>query len=201
MISILFLLHVTLLLWALSGSRLILCLKPVGITWSPEQNDSLQVWSLLAVVKRYSLGRDTWELWCLGAAAQPGGGGSWKVPTSQARWSGMGQGVCGTFLYQDRMTTELCEGLGSCCRAAPPRDASLPASCPAWSTQTVPSRGACVAVARAAHVLLKWITLGTKLHKKTYFFFFSVQKHKSMLFFHEQFRIFAFENVACGSLT
>lgn len=135
MISILFLLHVTLLLWALSGSRLILCLKPVGIMWSPEQNDSLQVWSLLAVVKRNSLGRDTWELWCLGAAAQPGGGGSWKVPTSQARWSGMGQGFCGTFLYRDRMTTGLCEGLGSCCGAAPPRDASLPASCSVWNTE------------------------------------------------------------------
>lgn len=64
--------------------------------------------------------------------------------------------------------------------------------------RTVPLRGACVAVARAAHVLLKWITLGTKLHKKTYFF--SMQNHKSMLVFHAQFRIFAFENVACGSL-
>lgn len=96
MISILFLLHVTLLLWALSGSRLILCLKPIGITRSPEQNDSLQVWSVLAVVRCYSLVRDTWELWCLGAAAQPRGGGSWKVPTTHTRWSGMGQGFVGS---------------------------------------------------------------------------------------------------------
>lgn len=42
MISILSSPHVTSLLWAVSGSHLILCLKSIGITWSPEQNDSLR---------------------------------------------------------------------------------------------------------------------------------------------------------------
>lgn len=70
MISILFSLHVTPLLWAVSGSPLILCLKPTGITRSPEHNDSLCIQSLLAAKQGH--GRDVRDAdWLRG---------SWTVP-------------------------------------------------------------------------------------------------------------------------
>lgn len=76
MISILFLSHVTSLLRAVSGSHLILCLKAIGITWSPEQNDSLRFfknylqWSNV----RAWAGRCAFY-WCTVAVTQLGGGG------------------------------------------------------------------------------------------------------------------------------
>lgn len=83
MISILFISHVTSLLQAVSGSHLILCLKSIGITWSPEQNDSLRffknslqwsnVWAWAGWCAFY---------WCTVAVTQLGGGGSWKVGVS-----------------------------------------------------------------------------------------------------------------------
>lgn len=187
MISILFLPHVTSLLWAVSGSHLILCLKSIGITWSPEQNDSLRFLRTISNGQMFEPGQ---------------GDGIFFLFFRRVAVTQLVMGGAGRSRSLPHVTRcNLCRGTGSVCPGvlgplflgwddpdtSQKACAILLGCTPAplgWGLirrimQTFPAKHACVAAAaQAAHVLPKWVTLHTKLPiERGAFFHAGIQVH------------------------
>lgn len=173
MISILFLPHVTSLLWAVSGSHLILCLKSTGIKRSPEQNDGLRFLRPISNGQMFEPGQGDGIF-----SLFPQGG------CNPAGWKGEREGPRSLPALPHITRCNLCRGMASVCPhvlgplflgwddpdTSQKACAVLLGCTPLLGLglirrimQTVPAKHACVAAAQAAHVLPKWVTLHTKL--------------------------------------